>query len=123
MDQELIQKLKGILQAEKERLTDELGQFTTKSKHNPEDYDADFPELGDKEDENANEVAQYSHNLTLERTLEKQLRDVNNALKRIEEGTYGICKYCNKEISKERLEARPTSSACIECKKVLTQEM
>jgi DnaK suppressor protein len=48
MDKELIQKLKGILEGEKERLTGELARFTTKNKHNPEDYDADFPELGDK---------------------------------------------------------------------------
>jgi RNA polymerase-binding protein DksA len=123
MDKDFIQKIKNQLEKEKARLEEELGQFTRKSKHNPDDYDADFPQLGDKDDENANEVAQYSHNLTLERTLEKQLRDVNNALKRITDESYGICKYCNKEISQERLEARPTSSACVECKKVLTQEL
>jgi len=123
MDPKTLEKIKQNLVESKEKLENDLKQFTTKSKHNPEDYDANFPNMGDKEDENANEVAIYSDNLTLERTLEKQLRDVNNALKRIDEGKYGICKYCNKEISPERLEARPTSSACIECKKVLTQEM
>jgi len=104
-------------------LKNELAQFTTKNKHNPDDYDAKFPDMGDKEDENANEVATYSNNLTLERTLEKSLRDVKDALKRIDDGTYGICKYCKKEIPLQRLEARPTSSACIECKKALTQEI
>lgn len=123
MDQDTLNKIKENLHKEKERLEAELAQFATKSKHNPDDYNAEFPDLGDKEDENANEVAQYSDNLTLERTLEKSLRDVNNALKRIAEGSYGTCKYCNNEISPERLEARPTSSACVECKKVLTQEM
>jgi DnaK suppressor protein len=123
MDQSTLNKIKEKLLNDKEKLEADLGQFTTKNKHNPDDYDANFPDLGDKEDENANEVAQYSDNLTLERTLEKQLRDVNNALQRIDDGKYGVCKYCNKEISTERLEARPTSSACVECKKVLTQEI
>jgi RNA polymerase-binding protein DksA len=123
MDQATITKIKEKLLKDKERLEADLKQFATKNKHNDDDYDANFPDLGDKEDENANEVAQYSDNLTLERTLEKQLRDVNNTLKRIDGGEYGVCKYCNKEIPPERLEARPTSSACVECKKVLTQEI
>jgi len=123
MNQATIGKIKAKLLKDKERLEADLKQFTTKNKHNPDDYDANFPNMGDKEDENANEVAQYSDNLTLERTLEKQLRDVNNTIKRIDDGKYGVCKYCNKEITPERLEARPTSSACVECKKVLTQEL
>jgi len=123
MDQQTIQQMKQALEKESSKLEAELKQFTNKNAHNPNDYDANFPQLGDKEDENANEVAIYSDNLTLERTLEKSLRDVKNALKRIENGTYGICKYCKHEISKERLEARPTSSACIDCKKALTQEI
>ncbi|MDD4995113.1 MAG: TraR/DksA C4-type zinc finger protein [Patescibacteria group bacterium] len=123
MDQEFIKQIKKNLETERTRLEEELKEFTTKNKHNPEDYNAEFPQLGDKEDENANEVALYSDNLTLERTLEKSLRDVVKSLERIEKGEYGICKYCGKEISKERLLARPTSSACIECKKVLTQEL
>jgi len=48
--------------------------------------------------------------------LEKELRDVNDTLKRIKDGAYGVCKYCKKDISKNRLEIRPTSSSCIECK-------
>ena len=123
MDKEFIQKIKAQLENEQERLEKDLKQFASKNPHNQDDYNADFPQLGDKEDENANEVAIYSDNLTLERTLEKTLRDVKNSLKRIDEGAYGICKYCNKEISIERLQARPTSSACVECKKALTQEI
>ena len=78
--------------------------------------------MGDKEDENAEEVATYSTNLTLERTLEGNLRDVEKALDRIRKGTYGVCKYCNKEIDEKRLRARPASSSCIDCKKSFTQE-
>lgn len=84
---------------------------------------AQFTNLGDKDDENAEEVATYSTNLTLERTLEASLRDVERALERVASGSYGICKYCNKEIDEKRLRARPSSSSCIECKKSFTQEL
>ncbi len=76
----------------------------------------DFPSFGDKEDENAAEVALYGDNLSLEETLDRELRDVKNAIKRIADGTYGICKYCKKEITLPRLLARPESSSCVLCK-------
>ncbi len=116
LDKEFLKKIENQLLAERARLEKELAQFTKKNPHNASDYDANFPTIGDAEDENAAEVAVYSDNLTLERTLESALRDVNGALKRIEEGTYGICRYCGKPIDPKRLEARPASSACMECK-------
>lgn len=116
LDKIFLKKIENQLLAERARLEKELAQFTKKNPHNASDYDANFPTIGDAEDENAAEVAVYSDNLTLERTLESALRDVNGALKRIEEGTYGVCRYCGKPIDPKRLEARPASSACMECK-------
>ncbi|WP_035171802.1 TraR/DksA C4-type zinc finger protein [Caldanaerobius polysaccharolyticus] len=45
------------------------------------------------------------------------LKEVNDALKRIEEGSYGICNHCGKPIEEERLKAIPYASLCIECEK------
>jgi len=118
-----LEKIKTDLLAEKDRLEKELGKFTTKNKHVADDYNSEFPDYGDKEDENANEVAEYAANLSLEGSLEKSLRDVNSALKSIGNNNYGFCKYCKKPIEEKRLIARPTSSACIECKKAITQEI
>ena len=51
------------------------------------------------------------------RARERKLADkVDAALQRIMNGNYGICRECGREISKERLEARPVSELCIECK-------
>ena len=81
-----------------------------------------FPDFGDDEDENANEVAAYNDKVSVESELSKELRDTLNALERIKDGSYGVCKYCKTEISEARLTARPTSTSCIACKKTLTQE-
>ena len=123
MNPTFVEEMKALLLEEKSKLEMELGKFAHR---NPKavvvDFDANFPNLGDKEDENASEVATYSDNLSLEDELEKQLRDVLSALKAVEAGNYGICKYCKQEIAEARLRARPTSSSCIDCKKTLTQE-
>ena len=60
---------------------------------------------------------------SLEDTLKKLLRDIHKALERVDEGVYGTCKYCSKDIHEARLRARPASSSCIACKKTLTQDL
>lgn len=117
---EFIENIQAVLLKEKTNLEAELGKLGKTGSSN--DSSAAFPNYGDKEDENAAEVAEYGANLSLEQTLEKTLRDVNTALVRLQKGTYGICKYCQKPINEKRLLARPTSSSCVECKKAITQE-
>jgi len=121
MDKATLKKIQAQLLEEKGKLENQLAQFSAKNAHNPDDYNAVFPQYGEKEEDNAVEVAQYSDNLTLERTLESALRDVKKALTAVEKGTYGTCRYCKQPIDERRLLARPTSASCIDCKKQLTQ--
>lgn len=123
MNKDFIEEMKETMTAELHKLEAELAKFAHRNPKADDDFDTNFPEYGDDEDENANEVAQYSNNLSLENELEKAVRDLRNALKRIDDGTYGKCKYCKDEIEEARLRARPTSTSCIACKKTLTQEV
>jgi DnaK suppressor protein len=122
LDKKFVKEIETELKDQKQKLEVQLADLSTKNLKNPNDYNASFPDFGDAEDENAAEVTTFSNNLTLERTLESTLRDVNKALDSIAAGKYGICKYCNREIDEKRLRARPTSSSCIDCKKRLTLE-
>ena len=124
LDTTFLTLMKDRLHEEKTNLEQELSQFSHRNpKANGTDFDTEFKNLGDKEDENASEVAQFSDNLSMEGELEKGLRDIASALVLLEEGKYGICKYCGQPIDEKRLMARPTSSSCIQCKKTLTQEV
>ena len=123
MKSTFVAEMKAILLEEKGKLETELSRFTHRNPQGSDaDFDVNFPNLGDKEDENASEVATYTDNLSLEDELVKQLRDIISALKMVETGSYGVCKYCKQPIAEARLRARPTSSSCIDCKKTLTQE-
>ncbi|MBU0661310.1 TraR/DksA family transcriptional regulator [Patescibacteria group bacterium] len=124
-DQEFLDTIKQQLLEEKVHLEKELNSFAQKNNNvaSGDDFDADFPNYGDEDDDIVHEVADYTVNKTLEITLENQLRDVNKALERLKEGTYGICKYTGNPIAKKRLLARPTSSSSIEAKKLLTNEI
>lgn len=47
------------------------------------------------------------------------IEEVHGALKRIENGMYGICLECGQEIGLERLKVQPMTAVCIDCKKEL----
>jgi DnaK suppressor protein len=47
--------------------------------------------------------------------LRQEIGQVRMALLRIENGTYGTCSRCGKQIARARLEARPIATRCIEC--------
>ncbi len=119
---DFLSTIKQSLLEEREKIERELASFTTKNVNQAGDFNASYPEYGDGEDENVQEIEQFTVNKPLEMSLENTLRDVNKALKRLDEGTYGVCKYCDKPIDEKRLLARPTSSACVSCKKLLTDE-
>ena len=46
----------------------------------------------------------------------KLLKKIEEAISRIESGTYGVCESCGEKINYKRLEARPVTTLCIECK-------
>ena len=54
---------------------------------------------------------------TLEENVERALAEIDAALKRIENGTYGTCVNCGRPIGPERLEALPWATLCIDCKR------
>lgn len=122
MDKKTLKSIKETLLTMKKDLEKELGAIAKKDTEKTGTYKSHFPDYGEKEDENATEVAVFSDRLAIEETLEKDLRDVNNALENIKKGTYGICKYCKKSIDEKRLRIRPESSSCVECKKKLKGE-
>jgi DnaK suppressor protein len=114
LDKKFIEERKKDLLERKVELEKELAISTDQVADN--DYDAKFIDLGDKEDENAAEVAMFEKNLSLEKTLELSMYNVNKGLKKIDEGTYGLCEKCDGPIKPERLEAFPSATACMACK-------
>jgi len=55
-------------------------------------------------------------NLALKQTDTKLLRAIEEALQRVEAGTYGICMDCEEPIANGRLDAVPWTRVCIDCK-------
>jgi RNA polymerase-binding protein DksA len=114
LDQKIIEELKQKLLEEKKKLEEELGRIG-KPTDKPGDYETQFDDIGRGKEDNASEVEEYVDNVSVEDTLEKELKEVSDALERIGNGNYGICENCGKEIDIERLRAYPAARTCIKC--------
>jgi DnaK suppressor protein len=73
---------------------------------------AAFPDLGDQ----ASAEIDRNYVLKLRGREQKLLKKIEKSLEKIEEGTYGYCEICGVEIGLKRLEARPVTTLCIDCK-------
>jgi DnaK suppressor protein len=99
-----------VLRRRREDLSSELGVMTTVAR----DPDASVS-FGKRVGDGTTEAVERLNRVGTARELEAMLRDVDRALRKLEEGTYGICDRCGKLIPEERLEARPWSVLCVEC--------
>jgi DnaK suppressor protein len=61
-------------------------------------------------------TAERTEVLGLVESLKHRLDDIDQALGKVADGSYGTCENCGKAIGKDRMEFRPTSTHCVDCK-------
>lgn len=98
------------LRTRRRELASELGAVTTVER----DPDASVS-FGKRVGDGTTEAVERLNRVGTARELEAMLRDVDRALAKVEEGTYGICDRCGMLIPEARLEARPWSVLCVDC--------
>ncbi len=101
------------LETERARLTGELEQL--KSTVRPADERREGSPFGKREEE-ATESFEFEKRLAVEKQLRDRLAEIEHALKKFAEGTYGLCDVCGQPIDPARLEALPQASVCVDCK-------
>jgi len=77
-----------------------------------------FPDLGDQ----ASAETDRNFMLRLRGREQRLLKKIDQALERVESGIFGICEDCGNEINLQRLEARPVTTMCIDCKTLQEEE-
>lgn len=101
----LIEAMKERLEAERESILAQIQELEQRLAVKP-DYTLG---AGDPA------VYQWELNLALRDQALEKLEAVNDALRRIDEGVYGKCMRCGKEIEHERLELLPSTTFCARC--------
>jgi RNA polymerase-binding transcription factor DksA len=104
-----IKEMKALIEEEKAKLEADLGQSAHRQEGN---YVADFPVYGQDEEDNATEIADYTATSAVTEAKEARLRELQAALKRIEEGTYGRTD-SGEYIPEKRLRANPAATTLV----------
>lgn len=110
---------KTALQEERETLMEELGPLAimdpmteefelVPQNESGEETESDENDLADKFEDFAERGAKVD-------VLETRIHDVEDALAKIEDGTFGTCEKCEKPIEEDRLEANPAARTCMAC--------
>jgi len=105
--------LRSRLESEQKRLIEQMEQ--SKASVRPVEERREGSPFGKREEE-ATESLELEKRLALEKRVREQLADVEHALHKFDEGTYGLCESCGQPIDPARLEALPQAKLCMSCK-------
>jgi DnaK suppressor protein len=104
---ENIQQILQTLLAEIQRLKHEIAMHARLA----QERESSGNDIGD----DGMEIEQVSKNLALKKHLERLLAQIEAAVRRIEQGVYGLCERCGQAINPERLQVLPYATTCLDC--------
>lgn len=105
-DQTTLSTLRGQLDDERARLASQIAALDVGGDDSPS-YDDNFADSGQV-------AAEQGENQALLNQFNEQLEEIDHALAKLDDGTYGLCETCGKAIAEARLEAMPATRFCIE---------
>ena len=108
MNKKQHEHFRNLLLQRKKEFMDEMERTV----HHLQDEGSKFADPNDS----ASYAEQFSVELRARDRELKYIKNIEDALRRLDEGEYGYCEACGVEIGVRRLEARPTATLCIDCK-------
>lgn len=114
LTEEQLGELRGALEAEKDAVAEELADY---GKQVGDDWSGTSGSEGAEADEAdaADNIEELVTTMPLVEELEERHREILAALRRLDEGEYGVCEKCGQPMDYDRLEANPAARTCISC--------
>jgi DnaK suppressor protein len=109
MNQKRLDQYKKMLLDRRQELAADLQQKTAQER------DRDNFTVGDSVDE-AEASFELDFDLTMKENMVRQIKEIDEALERLREGTFGTCENCGEDIPQDRLRVKPNARFCIRCK-------
>lgn len=114
MDKETIEKFRLQLTEKRDEILNDAGKTLSEMT----DQTTNIPDPNDR----ASVESGRSFELRIRGRERKLLSKIEEALERVDEGEYGVCEDCGEDIGVKRLEARPVTTLCIDCKTIQEQK-
>ena len=122
MDTQKLASVRAALTTRREEILTDLDRLGQEMQWLGADQEDERGSLGNHLAEDGSSVMEQERIGTVSEDLRDLLRQIDGALARLDDGTYGICQRCGKPINEERLEAFPYVEFCIECQSFLERQ-
>ena len=119
VSQDSQQEIRARLASERERLRSEMDGLRAGVSSETFQDDEGTDTVSTHPADDASEMFEREKNLSVLGTLQSSMDDIDNALAKLDAGTYGQCDNCGRPIGDKRLEAIPFAVYCIDCQSAL----
>ena len=117
LNKEQLKQFRQLLITERIKLAGEIKSMVNDAAKSPRDASGDLSGYTVHMADMAADTYERELSVNLVSSEQQVLYQIDDALKRIDEGAYGICQQCNKVITISRLKAVPYASLCIDCQR------
>ncbi|HEX9779790.1 MAG TPA: TraR/DksA C4-type zinc finger protein [bacterium] len=117
-----LKHFKQLLITERERIVGELRSLAQDALKTPRDASGDLSGYTVHMADMATDTHERELSMNVASNERELLYQIDDALKRIDDGSYGVCQACGKAITMSRLKAVPYALMCIECQRVKEQK-
>ena len=122
LSKEQIKQLRQLLITERAKLAEEIKSIARDAATSPRDASGDLSAYTVHMADMAADTYDRELSMNIASSEQEMLYQIDDALKRLDDGSYGICQQCNQPIAMSRLKAVPYASLCIACQRSKEQK-
>ena len=122
MSKQQLKEFRDLLMQERTRCVGEIRSIAQNASKNPREASGDLSAYTVHMADMSADTYERELAMNIASSEQEVLYQIDDALKRIDEGTYGVCQQCSKPIVMSRLRAVPYTSMCIECQRSKEQK-
>ena len=122
LSKDQIKQLRQLLITERAKLAEEIKSIARDAATSPRDASGDLSAYTIHMADMAADTYDRELNMNIASSEQELLYQIDDALKRLDDGSYGICQQCNQPIAMSRLKAVPYASMCIACQRSKEQK-
>ena len=122
LSKQQLKQFRQLLITERAKCADEIKSIAQDTSKSPREASGDLSAYTIHMADMAADTYERELSMNIVSSEQATLYEIDDALKRLDDGSYGICQQCNKPITMSRLKAVPYASLCIACQRVKEQK-
>ena len=122
LSKDQVKQLRQLLITERAKLAEEIKSIAREASTSPRDASGDLSAYTVHMADMAADTYDRELSMNIASSEQEVLYQIDDALKRLDDGSYGVCQQCNQPIAMSRLKAVPYASLCIACQRSKEQK-